>query len=86
MRLRAAEIICVGADASALAEAALRLPFVSRIVMRASSADALPPAHPAQEKLKAASGSAAFVCVGQICSLPVTEPDGIARAANAMRS
>jgi hypothetical protein len=46
----------------------------------------LPAAHPAQEKLAAVSGSAVFVCVGERCSLPVTEPDRIAAAVQAMRN
>ena len=46
----------------------------------------LPPAHPAQAKIAAAgAGSAAFVCVGETCSLPVTDPDKIADAVNAMQ-
>jgi hypothetical protein len=36
--------------------------------------------------LKAASGSAAFICVGERCSLPVIAPDEIANAVAAMRS
>ena len=85
LRLRAAEIVCAGPQAEAFAQAALKLPYLDRIVLRAPSADALPPTHPAQEKLKAVSGSAAFVCVGQTCSLPVTEPDKIAEAGAAMQ-
>ena len=46
---------------------------------------ALPRSHPAQEKLKAVSGSAAFICVGERCSLPVMEPGKIADAAATMR-
>ena len=66
--------------------AALKLPFLNRIVLRAPSADALPAAHPAQDKLKAAApASAAFVCVGETCSLPVTDPDEIAEVVKAMR-
>jgi uncharacterized protein YyaL (SSP411 family) len=85
MRLHAAEIVCVGADAQPLVDAALRLPFVNRIVVRAPSPDLVPPGHPVQDKIKAAAGSAAFVCVGETCSLPVTEPDGITRAVASMR-
>ena len=85
LRLRAAEIVCAGPQAEAFAQAALKLPYLDRIVLRAPSADALPPTHPAQEKLKAVSGSAAFVCVGETCSLPVTEPDKIAEAVAAMQ-
>jgi len=73
------------AQADALAQAALKLPYVDRILLRARTADALPQAHPAQEKIKAATSSAAFVCVGERCSLPVTEPDAIASAVAAMR-
>jgi uncharacterized protein YyaL (SSP411 family) len=87
LRLRAAEIVVTGSDAQAdaLAQAALKLPYVDRILLRARTADALPQAHPAQEKIKAATSSAAFVCVGERCSLPVTEPDAIASAVAAMR-
>jgi hypothetical protein len=85
LRLRGAEIVCAGPDAERFAQAALKLPFTDRIVLRARDAAALPPSHPAQDKLKAAQGSAAFVCVGERCSLPVTAPDKIADAVAAMR-
>jgi uncharacterized protein len=85
LRLRGAEIVVTGADADALTAAALKLPFTERIVLRARTAAALPVGHLAQEKLKAAPGSAAFVCVGERCSLPVTSADAIAQAVAAMR-
>jgi hypothetical protein len=85
LRLRGAEIVATGADAERFAQAALRLPFTDRIVLRAGAAD-LPAAHPAREKLTAVSGSAAFVCVDERCSLPVSEPDQIAAAVKAIRS
>jgi hypothetical protein len=85
LRLRVAEIVVTGPDADRFAKAALNLPYVDRIVLRASSPDDLPPTHPAQEKLKAALSSAAFVCVGERCSLPVTDPGQIAQAVSAMR-
>ncbi len=50
------------------------MPYLDRIVLRAATGNDLPPSHPAHEKLRVASGSAAFVCVGERCSLPVTEP------------
>ena len=83
--LRAAEIVVAGADAHAgeLLAAARKLPFLDRIVLRASPA--LPAAHPAQAKIKAAAESAAFVCVGDTCSLPVTRPEAIAEAVAAAR-
>ena len=85
LRLNAAEIVLTGPDHERFAKAALKLPFVNRIVLRAPSADALPSDHPAQAKIAASSGSAAFVCVGETCSLPVTEPDKIGEVASAMR-
>ncbi len=85
LRLAGAEIVCAGPDAGRFAQAALKLPFVGRIVLRAASAGELPPSHPTQDKLKAVSGSAAFVCVGERCSLPVTEPARLAAAVAAMR-
>jgi len=49
------------------------------------SAGALPANHPAQTKIAAGSGSAAFVCVGETCSLPVTDPGRISEVVGAMR-
>jgi uncharacterized protein YyaL (SSP411 family) len=86
LRLRAAEIVIAGRGARAdeLLAAALRQPFIDRIVLRAPSAAALPASHPAQAKLAAVSDAAAFVCVGETCSLPVTTPDAIAETVAAM--
>jgi uncharacterized protein YyaL (SSP411 family) len=86
LRLRAAEIVIAGRGARAdeLIAAALRQPFIDRIVLRAPSAAALPASHPAQAKLAAVSDAAAFVCVGETCSLPVTTPDAIAETVAAM--
>jgi|SRR5579862_193913 len=85
LRLRAAEIVVTGGDET-LAKAALNLPFLDRIVLRAKTAADLPPSHPAQAKLAAAPGSSAFVCVGSACSLPVTAASEIAAAVAAMRA
>ena len=80
LRLRATEIVVTGSGerTSALTETALRLPLSTRIVLRAPNADALPAAHPARDKIAAAPEGAAFVCVGERCSLPVTEPASLA--------
>src|SRR5262249_38291041 len=63
-----------GAAAATLNAAALKLPFLDRMVLRAAHPDALPPAHPARDKLAAAREPAVFVCVGERCSLPVADP------------
>jgi len=85
MRLNAAEIVVTGPQAESFAAAALRLPYVNRIVLRAPDASALPANHPAQAKIAAGPTSAAFVCIGQTCSLPVTDPGKIAEVVAAMR-
>jgi uncharacterized protein len=85
LRLRAAEIVATGPEAEPFAQAALRLPFLDRIVLRVASPADLPADHPAQAKLTAAPESAAFICVGSVCSLPVTRPDAIAAAVSVMR-
>ncbi len=87
MRLNLAEIVVTGegAAADALVGAALALPYVNRAVVRAPSVEVLRDTHPAREKVKAAGGPAAFICVGETCSLPVTDPDQIVAHAEAAR-
>jgi hypothetical protein len=76
LRLRAAEIVVTGEGeaAEALLAAARALPALDRIVLHVRSPESLPRAHPAQEKIKAAKVAQAFVCIGETCSLPVTDP------------
>jgi uncharacterized protein YyaL (SSP411 family) len=85
LRLHAAEIVVTGPDHARFAAAALKLPYVGRVILRAPQASALPASHPAQAKIAAAQASAAFVCVGETCSLPVTDPDKIAAVVATMR-
>ncbi|MGN6113960.1 MAG: thioredoxin domain-containing protein [Nitrobacter sp.] len=77
--LTGAEIVVVGegARADALLATARKLPHATGIVLHAARADALPVDHPARAKLTAVKDSAAFVCRGQSCSLPMTEPDAL---------
>jgi uncharacterized protein len=87
LRLRGAEIVVTGEGgrADALLSAARAVPPLDRIVLHAPSAAALRPGHPAGDKLKAASAPAAFVCVGETCSLPITDPAGLIGAIEAVR-
>ncbi|HEY6858627.1 MAG TPA: thioredoxin domain-containing protein [Pseudolabrys sp.] len=85
LRLRATEIVATGNTAEYFAQAALKLPYLDRIVLRATNTSDLPDSHPAQEKLKATMESAVFVCVGERCSLPVSSPSAITEAVAAMR-
>ncbi len=84
LRLRAAEIVVTGTGADALLADALKVPFVERIALRAPTVDALPATHPARAKI-AAAPQAAFVCVGERCSLPVTDPNRLGEAVADMR-
>jgi uncharacterized protein YyaL (SSP411 family) len=85
-RLRAAELVAVGRDADRFAAAALKLPFLDRIVLRADQESDLPPAHPARAAFANLPESAMLVCVGERCSLPVTQPEMIAEAVRGMRT
>jgi uncharacterized protein len=87
LRLRAAEIVVTGEGARAdeLLAAARKLPPLNRIVLHASSAAALPARHPARDKIAAASEPAAFICIGETCSLPVSDPTGLNAAIDAVR-
>jgi len=87
LRLRGAEIVVTGqgAESDALLAAARALPYTERIVLAAPAADALPASHPAREKIASAPQGAAFVCIGERCSLPVTQPEKIAEAMAGMR-
>ena len=59
--------------------------FAERILVRAQRPDALAATHPARDKVAAVPGGAAFVCVGERCSLPVTDPAELAAAVTQMR-
>jgi uncharacterized protein YyaL (SSP411 family) len=86
LRLRAAEIVIAGRNSETFTTAALKLPFIDRVVRRAAGAGALSQSHAAHAALANVRGTAAFVCVGERCSLPVTSADGIAAAVAQMRS
>ncbi len=87
LRLRGAQIVLTGEGprAQALLDAARQLPPLDRIVFHARAADALPAAHPAREKIAAVREPQAFVCVGETCSLPVSDPAGLIAAIDAVR-
>jgi hypothetical protein len=87
LRLRAAEIVVTGAGerADALLAAARALPPLDRIVLHARSAEVLSPSHSAREKVRAAGETQAFICIGEACSLPVTDPASLIAAIEAVR-
>ena len=87
LRLRHVEIVTTGHQADELARTALRLPFLDRTVLRASDPDALPANHPARTKIDSGPAEgAAYICVGDTCSLPVTGAESLREAVEIMRS
>ena len=87
LRLRAAEIVVTGQGerADALLGAARALSPLDRIVLHARAAEDLSPSHPAQEKVRLAAEPQAFVCIGETCSLPVTDPAALMSTLEAVR-
>jgi hypothetical protein len=76
-RLRAKEIVTVGARRKALYEAALGVPFTGRIVVDIDRPDEIPEGHPAKAQVALAGGAAAFICAGGTCSLPVRDKQAL---------
>ena len=85
LRLRGAEIVVTGDDAQAraLLAAARTLSFLDRVVVHAPAT--LRATRAGQEKIAASTESAAFICLGETCSLPVREPEAIGETVAAMR-
>jgi len=67
------------ADADALLETAARHGHPDQILQCIAPDIALPEDHPAAGKGMVGDRAAAYVCVGQTCSLPVTEPAALIR-------
>jgi uncharacterized protein len=86
LRLRHVEVVITGDRADDLVKEALRLPFLDRTLLRAKDGDSLPPDHPARTKISdAPAESAAYICIGESCSLPVTQPGARKETAAALR-
>ena len=80
-RLRLTEIVVTGSRAEEFAKAAFAQSFLASTLLRAPDESSLPGNHPAREKITAAKGEgAAFVCRGEVCSLPITNPGGLVQA------
>ena len=85
LRLRAIEIVAVGPQADRFAETAQTLPFLDRVLLRANSTEHLPPKHPVRTASLSADQTAAFVCAGEKCSLPVINSNLLGAAVAAAR-
>lgn len=81
LRLRHREIVTTGSNSGKLAAAALKLSFLDRTLLRVATPLSLPAGHPARDMIASSPPTgAAFVCVGERCSLPVTDPNRLAAA------
>ncbi len=81
---RAVQIVVMGERGAADTEALLRAVFATSLPNRVLSVPgagaALPAGHPAAGKSAVDGKATAYVCVGPVCSLPVTEPDALRAA------
>ncbi len=75
LRMSGVDIVLAGPDTAALAEAALRVPYLNRTLARAED---LPSSHVARHRERVAGRGAAFVCRGGACSAPVHDPRRLA--------
>src|SRR5271165_5558906 len=78
--LEAAATVVVIGPADDLRAAALGAPDPATVVLLVQATDALPLGHPAYGK---GSGRAAYVCRGNVCSLPIADPARLAEMLHA---
>ncbi len=85
-----AVVVVVGAsdDATnqALCAAVLTAPDPAVCLLRAGAVADLPPSHPAHGKPAPLNGSAAYLCRGGVCELPVSDPRMLASRLRARRA
>ncbi|MGQ3671343.1 thioredoxin domain-containing protein [Xanthobacter sp. TB0136] len=74
-------VVGTGAQADALAQAALALPFPLRVVRRVMDMGKVAPDSITAARIASAPAEgAAFICVGENCTLPVTDPEKLKSA------
>ncbi|MFC7395905.1 thioredoxin domain-containing protein [Chelatococcus sp. GCM10030263] len=74
LRLNGASIVVAGKERAALMAAARTIPYPNRTLAELPPGTSLPEDHPAAAQIASAGEGAAFVCVGDHCSLPLTDP------------
>ena len=68
-------VICLGEGGEALLRAVAEFCVPNRLLSVAGEGETIPPGHPAAGKTRIGNAAAAYVCIGERCSLPVTDPD-----------
>jgi uncharacterized protein YyaL (SSP411 family) len=80
----ALQIVIIGArndpETKALLRAVNDTSLPNRVLQVFTPAEDLPTGHPAQGKGQVAGRATVYICEGQTCSLPITEPEELARA------
>jgi uncharacterized protein len=78
------QIVVIGAPADpacqALRRVALIAPLPAAVILTLAPGEPLPAGHPAAGKAQVDGRSTAYVCLGQTCRLPVTDPDELTSA------
>ena len=72
----AVQVVLAGDDGR-LRRAVERVSLSSRVLAFIDAAETLPEGHPAAGKAAVEGRPTAYVCRGPVCSLPVTDPDGL---------
>tara|TARA_R110000824_G_scaffold118960_14_gene271924 strand:+ start:44018 stop:46102 length:2085 start_codon:yes stop_codon:yes gene_type:complete len=81
-RLGALQIILIGSpsETKTLTETVWSLALPSRALIQIEDSQSLPATHPAHGKTKQDGKPTAYICQGETCSLPVTDPDALRTA------
>jgi len=81
LALKPVQIVIVGRPddtaATELRRAVYRVSLPTRVVQAISPETVLPEGHPAHGKSLVGGKAAAYICEGQVCSLPLTEPQAL---------
>ena len=81
---QARQVVIVGqrgeANTEALLQAVWRAAHPLTVLQVTTPAQALPPGHPAADKGQVGQQATAYVCIGPVCSLPLTDPSALMQA------
>ena len=76
-------VVVAGSRKRVLLDKARSVPYPNRIVVDLDDARDLPAEHPARVRIAEAGQAAAFICRGQTCSLPISDPAALHQALQA---